>query len=239
MTEFEALFGIRKNSIKKVCILLPFLGKGVLKKFNIDELKRGKLFACQNSRHFTLIHTGIGPCFSGDAVLHLKETQCRDIIFLGSCGLTNTSSGLGVGSLVAPGRCYAFESFSQILLNNTKSPTIGYANKELLDCFLNHPCASGFQKTVGATFGSLKLEPTNKDLFIKNKVDVVDMECSALFTAAKYAEKRAIALLYATDIIDQKPYYSEISDEDKAAIDQTINQATQSILQFSKFLFSI
>lgn len=58
---------------------------------------------------------------------------------------------------------------------------------------------------------SLKLEEDRHEWLIQQGVDVVDMECSAFFSAAQYAHLSALAVFYVTDIIKDRPFYKERS----------------------------
>lgn len=59
MTIFKTLFGIDENDIKETCILMPILIKDTLKYFAIENFSRGSLYGTGDSKHFSLIHTGI------------------------------------------------------------------------------------------------------------------------------------------------------------------------------------
>ena len=87
MEKFKTLFGMEESRVKNTCIVLPLLRKGILKDLGVKEFSKGRLYSSGNSKLFTVIHTGIGPSLSGDAILHLEKTQCRNIILFGSCGL--------------------------------------------------------------------------------------------------------------------------------------------------------
>lgn len=228
MTKFETLFGIKESNVKTTCILLPIITKDLLTAFNIGSFSRGRLYSSYNAQNFTIIHTGIGPGFAGDAVLYLAETGCKNIILFGSCGLLPLT--LTIGSLVTPVKCFAMESFTNMLL---KKPVINafYPDKTLIKAFLKDN--SSLVKTVNCgTLGSLKLEEENIKLFNKKAVDVVDMECSSVFSAASYAGIKAMALFYVTDIINEKPFYKELSPEDNSSLCNSIKTAASILFKF-------
>ena len=87
MSNFETLFGLKENQLKSTCILTPFLTKGMLESFNVNEIIKGSPYSCANSDTFTLIKTNVGAPFVGDAVLNLKDTYCSNIILFVLVGL--------------------------------------------------------------------------------------------------------------------------------------------------------
>jgi len=229
MNRFETLFGIKESEIKKTCILLPIARKDILARLGIKELLKGKLYNSSNSKYFTVIHTGMGPAFLGDAVLYLDHTQCQNIILFGSCGLVKEEENLDTGSLVMPDKCYALESFSQMLLEEKKDWQALYGDNTLLQSFSK---SNNAKKVTCATLGSLKLEEGYVDIFEQKQIQVVDMECSALFSAAKYIKRKAMALFYITDIINKKPFYKKLAPEDKTALLSSIKSASDILCEF-------
>lgn len=207
MNRFSALFGINASQVRKSAILLPLLPKGALRAFGIKRLSRGKLYGSASRDDFTLIHTGLSAGLTGDAVLYLKETACQNIILFGSCGLTKTEKGLSIGSLVSPFRCFAYESFSDMLLVRESQVNAFSAHRELLGIFLKAGEKKGLREVTCASVSSLKLEEDCIDYFIKKGVDVLDMECSAFFAAAGANDFKAIALFYISDIVSEQPFY--------------------------------
>lgn len=231
MTKFEALFGIKESEIKPACVLMPLLSKGVLDMLGVKNLLRGKIYSSGNAEHFTLINTGMGPGFAGDAALYLADAGCKNIILFGSCGLIKPTDGLDIGSLVTPMECYAMESFTNLLLKNHDFKTL-YPDMKMVDSFLDNN--KSVQKVTCATLGSLKLEEENLDLFSGRNIQVVDMECSGLFSAMQHKNLKAMALFYISDIIGKKPFYEKLGIEDQMKLDASIKSAVKSICCFIK-----
>ncbi len=238
MTQFEVLFGIKSSRIKKNCILLPLLPKGILNEFKIDNFKRGKLYAVGDNLDFTLIHTGMGAGFVGDTVLYLKETVCRNIMLFGSCGLVMARNGLSIGSLVSPFKCYANESFSALLLAKKVGQSVFCAHDKLFGDFLKYGEKTGLKKVNCSTLSSLKLEEDMVDSFIESDIDVVDMECSAFFSAAKFTGLNALACFYISDIIKEKPFYLSLDTDSKSALSSAIKNAAGLVCEFAKKKFN-
>ncbi|VAX34969.1 hypothetical protein MNBD_UNCLBAC01-710 [hydrothermal vent metagenome] len=226
MNVFEKLFGIDPQKIKKTCILTPFLTKNLLQQFDIKKLEKGFLYKCANTKNFTLIHTGIGTPFVGDAVLYLKDTDCQNIFFFGSCGLIESSDNLNIGSLVTPSSSLAIEGFTQVLNQEFDSINVTFPHKKLLEKF-NKNHSKKTHNVICASFGSLKLEEENLNFLKKNNVQALDMETSSFFHAATKIKRRALALLYVTDIIKEKPFYRQYTSEDKIAVESAINQSVE------------
>jgi purine-nucleoside phosphorylase len=238
MTKFRALFGLDASEIKENCILLPLLPKGILAELKVDSLAKGKLFCSGNSAEYTIIQTGMGPAFTADAVLYLKETACKNIILFGSCGLVHKNTGLDIGSLVVPSKCWENESFSELLIDKFKKEKVFYPDADLMTVLLNVGQRTGVKEVSCATLGSLKLEEQMQDLLIKEQIDVVEMECSAFFAAAKYCKLKAAALFYVSDIISEKPFYFEMEQELKTKIASSIKSAVNIICESFKKSFS-
>lgn len=215
--DFEVLFGIPTQELKKTCVLMPFISKDTLKGFGIRRFVRGKLYGTGNSRDFTLIHSGLGPALTGDAVLYLKDTGCKNVILFGSCGLLTENNGLGIGSLISPLKAYSLESFSRMLSDQDIASDVYYPDKKLLEDFVS-VAGSAITQVACATVSSLKLEEERKGAWLKQGIEAVDMECSAFFAAASHSGFRSIAIFYVTDIIGVKPFYQEIGAKDKAKI---------------------
>jgi len=69
MDKFKSLFGIDRDAIQKTVVLLPFIPAGVLELLGIKKLSSGALFASASTHNITVIRTGTGASFVGDAVL--------------------------------------------------------------------------------------------------------------------------------------------------------------------------
>ncbi|MBI5417203.1 hypothetical protein HZA55_04570 [Candidatus Poribacteria bacterium] len=234
MTKFEILFGIKEFDVKKNCILMPLLTKDVLKNFAIEKLVNGRIYSSGNSNDFTLIRTGMCPGFVGDVVLHLKDTPCKNLILFGSCGLAAPLKDLDIGTLVTPFECYSNESFSTMLLSREHESNIFYPDKNLLDSFLNTDRNSEIKKVICSTISSLRLEEDRIESIIKSGIEVLDMECSAFFSAASYTGLNAITLFFISDIVGVKPFYMNSDLIHKTKLDSSIKKAIDILCMFIK-----
>jgi len=231
MNKFETLFGVKKSQIKDTCIIMPFLKKDILKDFGIKAFSKGKLYSIGNSELFTLIQTGMGPALTGDAVLHLNDTSCKNIILFGSCGLIESTKDLKLGSLITPLKCLSIESFTEMLSGCGKNWSVSYPDKNMLESFLKTN-NQYVKKADCASVGSLKLEEENIDLFKTKGIQIVDMECSAVFAASKHINCRAMAILYVSDILIEKPFYMKLNKKEELMINSSIKNAVRILCDF-------
>jgi purine-nucleoside phosphorylase len=231
MDRFTAIFGMDKDKVEKNCLLLPFLPAGVLKELGIKELTPGAVFSSASVKGLTVIKTGIGANFVGDAVLYLAKTNCENIFFFGSCGLINNKLGLRIGDLVFPTVAYPFESFTDILTQRIQKPLGSYPDSGLMSGFLEST-GLDLHRSACVSFASLYHEDNFVPVFQRLGADVIEMECAAFFHAARKAEKKALALLYISDILSSKPLYQTPSPEDKKSLANGVSQACQAIGKF-------
>jgi len=239
MDKFERLFGIKASEIKRDCILLPILQKKALEYFQVKSLSKGKLFSAGSNDSFTLVHTGIGPGFTGDAVLYLKDTACRRIFLFGSCGLVAEKEGVSLADLVSPSMCYANESFSELMKYGPKETSVFYPDKETYGGLLESARDAAIKGVCCSTIVSLKLEEDMLESFILKGIEVVDMECSAFFSAAASCGLKASALFYITDIIGKKPFYAALEPALKSKLDGSIKSAADILCEFIKTNLSV
>jgi len=201
---FTDIFGLESSQVRKNCILVPFYFPHMLELFQIDDWKKGQLFACGNNENFTLIHTRIGAPFVGDAVLYLNETKCENLYFLGSCGLIKQTGSLKIGSLVIINKAYALESFSEMLLKECDFNRFTLADEDFVKPFVKEVDAL----VNAGSLGSIRLETTIAGSLLENRIDVVDMETAAFLHAAKHIKRKAAALLFITDILNETSPFS-------------------------------
>jgi len=232
MPTFETLFGQSENNIKKVCVLAPYMTKGLLKGFGIEKLYKGNPYSSANGFNFTFIHTQISTSFLGDVVLRLKNTPCEHLILFGSCGAVSKQKNIDFGSLVVPQCSYAFEGFSRLLEADVSNIKSFAANEQLLKSFGKLDCARGIPVVNCATFGSFYLEEKYKEYLESKKIDIIEMECSAFFHAARNVKKKAFALFYVTDILGEKNVFDELSESDKKVLELSIVKGQKIIHDF-------
>ncbi|MBF0595444.1 MAG: hypothetical protein HQL22_10835 [Candidatus Omnitrophica bacterium] len=231
MEQFRQLFGIDQGSVQPNCLLLPFLPPGALAVLGISKLSRGSVFSSASIKGLTIILTGIGAGFVGDAVLYLNQTPCQNIFFVGSCGLINNEKGLKVGDLVLPSVAFSIESFSDILNDRIQEPVTVSPDLALHSYFLKTMTIS-IDTGACVSFGSLHEEERFVPLFRKLHADVIDMECAAFFLAAHKTNKKALALIFISDILLKIRFFETMSPENKKRLSAGAEQAVAAIKNF-------
>lgn len=219
-SHFEALYGIKPASIQSLCVIMPFDIPGVTKELGLSAMTRGRVFACGQGAGFTLIRSGMSAGFVGDCTLYLEETPCRQILFLGTCGLIRHRDDLDIGSLVTPAIIHAFESFSAIVTNTLVLPKPLFADNTLTRT-LPVPGVNVI------SFASLHEEEKHLALFDQLNAQVIEMECNAFFLACRQIHRPAGAILVIADILQEKTFASSFAAEDKKKLAEGIRQACQ------------
>ncbi|MCX6353584.1 MAG: hypothetical protein NTZ78_01620 [Candidatus Aureabacteria bacterium] len=231
MDTFKILFGTEKSAVHRNCVLLPVPSRELSEMLGLSDFSKGKLYACAHAKRCTAIRTGIGPAFAGDAVLHLADTPCENIILFGSCGLTEPVGNLRIGSLVAPTSCYSAESFTELLRGDVHSWEMYNSNKSLRD-LLRQMAGGDLQDATCISIGSLKLQEDKLPLLKEKGIDLLDMECASVFAAAAHIGRRAAALFYITDIVRGQPFYANMSKEDRSSLTRSIRSAATLVCEF-------
>jgi purine-nucleoside phosphorylase len=221
---FQKLFAVSPSQIREDVIITPFLK---LEYFRINgRSKKGFLFEVLNEDDFSVIKTGIGASFVGDALMYLKEAKIKRVYFLGSCGAI---SNLDIGDLVLVSKALNMESFSNIL-NRKFSPSFINAEDHLYKKFLEQNKA--IKQTRLATVGSLSLEEGILPLLNRHRIDVIDMEVSAFICAARFLKLSYMALLYVTDILRGKSFCRDLTNPEQLTIQKSRQEAISLLCEF-------
>lgn len=213
-------------------MITPFLSKNLLPELGVGELSKGKLFSTGQASGFTFVKTMIGASFIGDCVLYLDSTPCENIIFLGACGLLPEAypdSGLNIGSIVVASQAFNAESFSSMVTR------MFYPQKFPADAELMERCLSidaNIKRVNCISVGSIKLEAELAQSALASlKAEIVDLECSAVYCAARHIGRKAIGLMYITDIIGNKKreVFADLSQDDQHRIKTAQKRAAEII----------
>lgn len=232
-SQFRYLFGVDADDIRPTCIIVPFSSKGLMQTFGINHFFRGNLYGCGSDEQLTIICTHMGSLFVGDAILHLKETPCQNLIFFGACGLVQKSEKADLGSLMIPRETIAMESFTELLTRKTSSLLSTRPHPELFNKLKIFPAGETLHEVRGVSFGSLILEPDYQEQLMIQKIDIIDMESSSFFSAAEASQKKAVALLYVTDIVGELPAYRKFLHEERMLINAAVDKSVQLIKKFA------
>jgi len=206
---------------------VPFASGDILNGLGVKKLSRGKLYGCAHTKDFSVIHSGMGTSLTGDAVLYLKESSCMNLFLFGGCGSTGT---LVVSEVVSVSLAYEEESFSKNIFNpvHNQWPSF-YPDRTLEEAFEK---AGVLKRANCLTVSSLKLEGERLGEFKGQSIDIVDMECSAFFSAARFNKQKAVALLFVTDVVNQKPFYEERLATEKKLLQSSIKKGAHFLCDF-------
>ena len=162
--------------------------------------------------------------------MNLKNTPCERIFLFGSCGGRSPSN---IGDKFLVEKSYALESPSQ-MLGLDFSPTVYQPDKPLNQLLAQSKKDISISLAACATVGSIELETYYDQWFKKNNVSIVDMESSIVFSTAHSIGRKAIALLYVTDILTKNSPFGPISKEAKLSIARSRKSLSKYLLSFIK-----
>jgi len=223
MDVFKKLFGIEKSRIKPQCILTPLDEVGLFAGGRAGGRARGDYFRVADSRHATLIGTRYS-LLAGDCILSLADTPCRDIYLFNCCGGIDTA----IGKAYSVTKAFEFENFSGMLAGKGEGacylPDAGLAGE--------FASFSSLPEGTCATVGSLALEAMHLPRFRALGVNCLDMECSAVFAASKKAGKRALALLYVSNSVPDKPWHEHLDRRDVERLGRARKDLAAMLLRF-------
>ncbi len=219
---FEYCFGVPPGDFPENVIITPFIP---LKRFSryCEPVKtfKGRLFsgivAKKNDKYFAVIQSGIGKSLIRDAVMLLGSTAVEYIIFLGAAGGINNTA---IGDL--------------ILCENDRT------NKACLnsaETFLKKQIKDGkvFKKGGIYTVDSLMDETEENLRNIKKKGFIgIDMELSAFYGAAAEIKRKAVALVFVSDLPLEKPMYERLREEDDKRYKSTVEESIRLSVEFVK-----
>jgi hypothetical protein len=229
---FRELFGLDPAAVGETCVLIPFARKNILSGLGVGKFNRGLLYSAASGGLCTVILTRIGPVFAGDAVLALAETSCREVIFLGTCGLIPPGGGREIGSLVCPSLWYARESFTELVRGDDSSGVVISPDPKLRLSLLRAGGLEDEKGPTGISFGSLRLQEELLPVWRGRVVEVVDLESAAVLSAASRIGIRAVSLLAVSDIVGLRPYYQILSPEEERRLREALDRAVKSVCRY-------
>lgn len=176
-------------------------------------------------KRITTINSCVGAPLTGDCVLALGYTNCSHIIFSGSAGAL--ASEYKIGDLVVADEAVIGEGFSRYHRGNLNEDCFGKLSIGYSRIFYDLLCiAKKSIANVGAELYHGKIFSIDSilgeteesfEMMKKANCTAVEMEVSAVFTAAKKIGIEAIPLLIISDLpLKYKSLYEGITDEDMA-----------------------
>lgn len=237
MNTVKRLFGVNAEDIKENVIITPFLNVEYFARSASSEKAKGFLFETLTQDQFSVVKTGVGASFVGDAIMYLRQTPCTRLYFIGSCA---SLPPYDVGDIIVTGKALAGESFSDVLQKNTNACSFVVAENNLSDDFFEfyHTTKEGKYHTQQvqvasiATLGSLSLQSALFDSLEQQGIGGVDMEVSAFFSAANKVEAPCLAVLYVTDTIAKKLFFRNLTTEERKTIKVSRQQAITFVCDF-------
>ncbi len=223
MDKFKALFGVDPDCIKETCVIMPFISREAARAFSIKSLSKGGLYSVGDNGYFTVIHTGVGPTFVGDAALYMAGTPCRDIILFGSCGAAREDGRFTIGDAGVVGRALSQDSFTSML--HKKETGASLYPEPGLSRALSSPGVA--REITCLTVGSLKLEQEYLDFLKDGSIDAVDMEAAPFFAACASVKKRAASVLFATDSLKSLPYYMAMRGANRPRLNEIVRESSK------------
>ena len=228
---FQKIFGLPASEIQPVCILTPFLMTGMLRSLGVADLQPGYPYRSGNGAYGTVILTRMGAGFVGDAVLYLKETPCRTIFLLGSCGAVVDTPGLRLGSVVIPDEAMSLDGFAALREGPRLPGPISHPDPALLALAGRLPQTAKIPQPHAASMNSVFLEELwQADLRAWGR-DILDMETATFFLTAQAVGLPALAVLHVTDILSKSHPYRGLNDDDRHFIHQGADQALAALKQ--------
>jgi purine-nucleoside phosphorylase len=174
---------------------------------------------------------GMGASQAGDCVMFLGHTQCRRLLFSGSAGALNSASYRG--DLIVVKEAIIGEGFSPYF---SRGESV-LASSELVSKTKAY-CASrntNLHEGVIFTTGSLYAETRPFLISVRERgADYIDMETSAIFTAAAHKNILAAAVHYISDL----PLAEESTVHQNGSLRKVYSQMPHLLLELMKY-FSI
>ncbi len=212
--EFKSFWGVDPETVHEVCLLTPFLPQSLRRALAVTTLEAGALYRVWSGPSYTLVVSQVGAAFCGDAVLQLRHTRCRRVLFFGTCGAVNGSE-FSPGTVVSVRSAADLTCFSELLEDRPMNPPRSFAPHGQFVRAVEE-AAPGLKSARCLTAGSLTLEDQYLLRVGSDRYDVIDMECAAVFAAAGHAGIQAAAVLTVTDALDTRRLAWALSTEGRA-----------------------
>jgi purine-nucleoside phosphorylase len=234
---FKFCYGCSPSDFSKTAIVTPFLpidrfeGHGEIVKNFKGQLYSGSVIL-KNDERVTVIRCRMGDRLTGDAILLLKETAVQKIIFAGSCGGLRDSQ---IGDTILCESAFDGEGFSRYcaedftidrVLNSGRFVSADSGYVEALRDFFSGREKENLPKAGDIfTIGSLVSEKKETLLKIEEKGFIgIDLELSAVYSAAQAIGRKAVGLLFVSDLPLKKPLGEELTSQEKTHLKEGIEK---------------
>ncbi|MCK5451253.1 MAG: hypothetical protein KAI70_05770 [Candidatus Omnitrophica bacterium] len=229
MKIFEYCFGCSPDVFPDVVVITPFVPvKSFEKHCNVLTRFKGRLYsgviAEIEDTQFAVLCCGLGDRLIGDAILYLRRTAVRSIIFTGSCG---GLSAANVGDLLLCSSAFNGEGFTKYYDRDHAVKDIlktgkliladkGYTDK--FEKFIQNNILENIMVKRGKVFtiGSIAAETEeNVKVITEHGFEGIEMELSAVYSAARFSGIKATGIIYVSDLPGKKGIEDVFTSEEK------------------------
>jgi purine-nucleoside phosphorylase len=244
---FKFCFGCAPSAFTETAVVTPVFPLTLFKKFGevVKEFK-GRVYSgvilSKDGKNITVIYCGVGDRLMGDAILLLKKTPVKKIFFLGSCGGLKNSS---IGDVVLCEKAFNGEGFSKYWAENFKMNAV-FDSGELIPAdsryvqrikkFISKKIENKAIIKEGKIFtiGSLLAEERGNLIALEEKGFIgIDLELSAVYSAARIINRKAMGLLVVSDLPLKKPLGESLTYQEKESYRESLNQAARFLVEYS------
>jgi len=242
---FKFSFGCNQEELPQTVVVSPYIPlKNFAKTCNIEKQFNGYLYSggicSRENKTFGYICCGVGDRLMGDAILLLKETSVRNIIFIGSCGAFGECK---IGDyIVAPeavngegfSRYYDDEKIETILSEQAPYLSSGELTENIKQYIANNKNDKREVNTGRVfTIGSILAEDDNAlSALDENGIIGIEMELSAVYKSAEVSGKKAASVLIVSDLPLSKPIWGDIPKEDRTWYNEGKQEAIEMVINF-------
>jgi purine-nucleoside phosphorylase len=244
---FEFCFGCSPALFSETVILTPFLPLDRFKKHgNVRASFKGKVYSgiivCRDGRDITIVRCGLGDRLTGDAILLMKNTGAKKIIFTGTCGGLKDCR---IGNLIVCENAFNGEGFSRYyaesaglenVLNTGEMVNADIEYTGALKNFIQEKISDKYALKCGNMFtiGSLLAENKENLMNIEGKgFTGIDLELSAVFHAARTIGRKAVGLLFVSDLPLKRPLGEKLTAQEKKDYQDGLDQVVRLSMEFA------
>ncbi len=247
-TMIKEYFGCELSAISKTVIISPILK---LEKFRqyaeeiVDEFEGwyNGITVKYKGQEISILSSGIGSPLTGDCVLALKYTDCEKLLFSGSAGAVN--SEYCIGDMLAVGEAVIGEGFSRYHTKSFMEDSFGRLVRgddtmtELLYAaikpYKQEYSVNTYKGRIFTTDSILGETKEAFDYMVSKGCDAVEMEVSAVFTAAQKANIKAAALIFISDLpLKSKSLFEGRDNRDYEQHRRQKNEIPRLLLEIAK-----
>lgn len=244
-TMIKTLFGCEIEDIKEDVIISPIWS---LSRFTEKAEKVIKHFKgwyrgvslTYGGKGITVINSCIGAPLTGDCVIALGYTYCKNILFSGSAGGINNLYNFG--DIVVSDCAVIGEGFSRFHKKDFREDCFGeevYGSKALADVLFKKSNDYGEDMGVnvykGKIFSTDSILGENKKSFgfmMEKGCDGVEMELSAVFTASKAIGRNAAGLITISDLpLKYKSLFEGVKENDIKAYEDSAKMLPEILME--------